>query len=150
MRTAPEIAAHLAVALRGSWPSERIPESTVELWARVLAGAEEDVAEETVERVSRYERPPTRRELERVLSEIDDEFRPKLERTDDPDISGRKITAEEWRHGHYHLTRYFATGSSKEVRDPDEMELAVKPWECPCEDWKTWKPTGESERVLGL
>jgi hypothetical protein len=136
-RCSEEYALHLATTLAAAWPRTKVSDETCILWARSFQAATEDVAEETVEALSRFEGPPTKRELEDALRSVRERLHPELPL--EPRTTGRILTLEEFRHGHYHLLRFWATGETPDLRDPEEFERALKPWDCGCSDWQTWK-----------
>ena len=144
--TSPEYAAELATILAGSWPRSKIGDVTCLVWARVLERVTEDVAEEAVDRASRFEGPPTKVELETAARAARETLHPELPL--EPTTTGRIITLDEWRHGSFHLRRYWRTGATVDLRDPDEFERALHPWDCDCHDWQVVPEVDVVEAVV--
>jgi hypothetical protein len=142
-KTSEEYAAQLATILAAAWPRARVTDETALVWSRVLQTVPENVAEESVDRASRYEGPPSKRELEEVVRAARETLVPELPMA--PETTGRMLTLDEWRHGRFHLHRFWSSGETRELRDPDEFDLALRPWSCECSDWVDWRSPVEIE-----
>lgn len=129
-------AAQLASILAGSWPRARISDETCLVWARLFEPERDDVAEAAVDKASSFEGPPSKIELQTVIRAARETLVPELPLS--PIETGRTITLEEWHHGRFHLDRYFRTGATRDLRDPEEFARAERPWECSCDDWSSW------------
>lgn len=145
-RTSEAYAIELSTILAASWPRAKVSDTTCLVWARVLQAVTEDVAEETVDRASRFEGPPTKIELETVARGAREALHPELPL--EPTTSGRIITLDEWKHGSFHLRRYWKTGPTVDLRDPDEYERALHPWDCSCEEWRAVSEVDVVEAVV--
>jgi hypothetical protein len=149
--TSEEYSMHLASILAASWPRAKVTDETALVWARLLQAVPENVAEEAVDRASRYDGPPSKRELEDVVRAARESLVPELPMA--PETTGRLITLDEMRHGSFHLHRFWDSGETRDLRDPEEFERAVRPWDCDLGEecpWRDWTPPDPRLERLGI